>query len=901
MAGSKVSRNGEPGTAVSVDSALSAADAERLYRDGRSLLISRFRDGQERSAVEQARFDLIRAMAAFDVGDVTTSLAQLEAQTKDKSTTTSSRFEASLALFLRASDFETPDQLLPHLAGLRQLALMSGNARSLAGLHLAVARLEGLRGFFLGAHRHLQISRRLGARAEDGQLACTLDLVEGSLECLSGNLVRSRELGERCNSRARSIGFSKYVLGSETNLAVLALYFGQPARARSRLSNVIAGADEITYVKFGALDTLAQVELFEGHRAPCAQALDDCATVSARDSLPARSWYDLAHQITRCSYHETLSDWDTIVDIASDAIPELDRRQYRAVQTSLLCAKARAQAQRSEHRDAEETLQEALRVCPRGAVDPLIVLEASKALCASLRGDSAAGQIHFERARAGCESIGHRYHERWVARLQERASLRHRTAVTPRRDLDVTSAALLLTDVSTILGAGHSVDLMGHRVASLLNSTTLRPRVSVESQGDCEYQPDPSASWETQPDNSVRIRVQGSDRRIDIRVAQVQSIDEFSLLKNVADVVQAGITRTSGGNSEDTDQTLWPLAASVAGEDAVFRSPRMVELLKIALKLASTELPVLIIGETGTGKEVFARLIHDNSRAKRGPFIPFNCGTVPPDMLESQLFGYRRGAFTGATDSFVGMIRSAEQGTLFLDEVGDMDLLAQPKLLRFLENKEIQPLGDGRPTQVAVRLVAATNVNLESKVQTGQFRQDLMYRLGGAILVLPPLRERKDEIPALASFFLAKASAECGRTGVKLGDDFVAALLLYDWPGNIRELSNEIRRAVALADDGDRLGAGHLAPAIARAWGERPAAVAHASGDGPAISVRLDQTLAQAVSDLEERFIAHALQSSSGRVAEAADMLGLSRKGLFLKRRRRGLVTGQNPRTAADG
>jgi DNA-binding NtrC family response regulator len=577
------------------------------------------------------------------------------------------------------------------------------------------------------------------------------------------------------------------------------------------------------------------------------------------------------------------------------------RRQYRAVHTSLICAKARALAHLGQHVDAEAQLASAVRVCPRSAVDPLIVLEASKALCATLQGDARSGAIHFDRAIAGCEAIGHRYHQNWITTIRERVE-RKGHITTPRRlDLDTTEAALVLNDVATILGAGHSIDLMAHRATSLIESTGLRARINVEREGNCEYQPEPSASWEATSDGSLQIRLRGSDRRIDIRVSQVRSIEEFSLLKSLADIIQAGVHRTTETEHEDGDQNLWPLATVATDENAVFRSPRMIELLRIAMRLANTELPVLITGETGTGKEIFAQLIHQNSRVKRGPFVPFNCATVPRELVESQLFGHRRGAFTGANESFSGLVRSAEHGTLFLDEVGDLDLSAQPKLLRFLESGEIQPLGELRPQRVGVRLVAATNANLESLARQGRFRQDLLYRLGVAVLVLPPLRERKDEIPALASFFLAKSVSECGRTGVKLADDFVAALLLYDWPGNIRELSNEIRRAVAMADDGDILDARHLAPEIARLWHNRTDAGAPAAPNVPGVHVNLDQTLAQAVSELEERFIAHALQSTGGRVAEAAQLLGLSRKGLFLKRRRRGLVAGQDQPDAAEG
>jgi two-component system response regulator HupR/HoxA len=192
-------------------------------------------------------------------------------------------------------------------------------------------------------------------------------------------------------------------------------------------------------------------------------------------------------------------------------------------------------------------------------------------------------------------------------------------------------------------------------------------------------------------------------------------------------------------------------------------------------------------------------------------------------------------------------------------------------------------------------VVSATNVDVEEMVKQGRFRSDLYYRINGARIALPSLRERKDEIPALASLFLARYARECQRSGLKMTDELVAALLLYDWPGNIRELANEMRRIVALAADGDTLSTSELAPHILKGWNDRPVTVAVSTG--PTVDIRLDQSLASAVDDLEQRFIDHALRVSKGRVTDAAEMLGLSRKGLFLKRRRRGMV----PRGMAAG
>jgi DNA-binding NtrC family response regulator len=694
-----------------------------------------------------------------------------------------------------------------------------------------------------------------------------------------------------CLNRAEDAGFARYVMGAMTNIAAFQVFSGHPQQARHALDHVLSQSALATHIRLGALDSLAVVELFEGNLSAAESLIGDCSAAINVDHLPARSWYDLAHQLTRCAYFERLEQWRTIVEIADDADPELARRQFKAVRTSLLCAKARALARLGKHAHADATLATAVRGCPRGAVDPLIVLEATRAVCQTLRGDAAKGSVHFDRALAACRAIGHRLHESWIER--DRAgvavvrSSRVAVPAAPRPPLDIGDTALVLSDVAAMLGAGHSIDLLAHRMAGILQSTALGARVEVQSESGRDYQPEPTAVCAAEADGSFRIRLRGSDRLVSLHVRGVETIDEITLLKSVADVVQAAVNRTADAESEDEDQNLWPRAAAGEG-DTIFRSPRMIELQKIAVRLAASPLTVLITGETGTGKEVFARLIHDASPAKRGPFVPFNCSSLPRELVESQLFGHRCGAFTGAHESFPGVIRAAERGTLFLDEIGDLDPAVQPKFLRFLESGEIHPVGEARAMKVGVRIVAATNASLEDLVAQGRFRQDLFYRIGVARIAIPPLRERKDEIPALANLFLHRYARECRREGVRLGDDFVAALLLHDWPGNIRQLANEIRRVVALAEDGEVVGAAQLAPEIACHWNTRPT-VPQASLS-PGVEIRLDQPLARALEELERRFIEHALSAAGGRVADAAQLLGLSRKGLFLKRRRCGLV-----------
>jgi len=862
---------------------------ESLYRAGRTRDVVAAVQAVESNTTgpNVARLQTLAGMALFELGHVTTSFDSLRNGCELASSgSASDRFEAALALFSRRAQFLTPDEALPLLSDLRQLAAATASTNSLGQLHLVVARLEGIRGNCINSRRHARTAAELLSRSSESRQRT--DLVHAGLEMVAGNLELAVKSARDGVESAKKTEMFIPLAGSMANLGALMVATGNSQKAKAYLDAAVAMTEQLIQVRFSALDSLAQLSLFNGDQ----KAFEDhgrlCDELIRVQILPARSWYELAHQITRCAYFEQIEDWAAIVAIADDADAELARRQYKAIRTALLCAKARALARLGRHPDASAALAGAVRACPRGAVDPLIVLEASKALCASLRGDVTHGSVHYDRAIAACRAIGHRYHEWWISAqrddLQRHSSA---TAAVPA-NADVTRTSLLLSDVATILGAGHSIDLLAHRVAAILQSTPMASRTDVANESGRDYQPESSAEWTTTPDGTCTIRLEGSDRLATITVRDVSSIEEISLVKSLADLVHIAVARAAETEREDEDLTLWPRTLRPDGEDTIFRSPRLIELLRIAERLAATNLPVLITGETGTGKEVLARFIHDHSAQKRGPFVPFNCTAVARELVESQLFGHRRGSFTGAIDSYPGIVKAAEGGTLFLDEIGDLEAVVQPKLLRFLESGEIQPVGEVRPQRIAVRVLAATNADLEAMAKQGRFRSDLFYRIGVAHLELPPLRERKDEIPAFAALFLTRFARECGRTGLKLADDLIAALLLYDWPGNIRQLANELRRVAALAADGQTLGAADLAPEVTENWNTRP--VAPTRSAVPAVEVRLDQPLTLAMAELERKFIEHALDASSGRVADAAQLLGLSRKGLFLKRRRAGLT-----------
>ena len=344
---------------------------------------------------------------------------------------------------------------------------------------------------------------------------------------------------------------------------------------------------------------------------------------------------------------------------------------------------------------------------------------------------------------------------------------------------------------------------------------------------------------------------------------------------------------------------LWQPEDIVEEPGAVFSSPKMIELMLTARKVSGTVLPVLLLGPTGTGKEVVARAIHRAGPRANKLFLAFNCSAVPRDMIESQLFGHQRGSFTGATDDFPGIIRAAEGGTLFLDEIGELAYDLQPKLLRFLETHEVHPIGVKQPIKVDVRIIAATNVDLDELIERKEFREDLYYRLNIVRFHLPQLSERREEIPALVTHLLGEVQLEARKHGIKVSDEVMEYMLLYKWPGNIRQLANELRRMVAMVENNETLLAEHLTPAIrrtrrtiavtadpAREKAVAPPPAPAEAAPGTHVTVPLEQPLHNAVEALERAMIEHAIARSGGKVEEAARRLGISRKGLFLKRRR---------------
>ncbi|HEU4370723.1 MAG TPA: sigma-54 dependent transcriptional regulator [Methylomirabilota bacterium] len=293
-------------------------------------------------------------------------------------------------------------------------------------------------------------------------------------------------------------------------------------------------------------------------------------------------------------------------------------------------------------------------------------------------------------------------------------------------------------------------------------------------------------------------------------------------------------------------------------------SPAMQRVKETLSRVAPNDTSVLIEGESGTGKELAAAAIHRDSSRSKGPFIPVNCAAVPANLLESEFFGHLRGAFTGAVADSAGLFRSADNGTMFLDEVGDLPIELQAKLLRVLQDREVRPVGSSKTVAVDVRLIAATNRPLDEDVRQGRFRQDLFYRLNVVRIQLPPLRARKADLPILVHHFLKRFNARYGREVQGVAPEVLAALRAYDFPGNVRELENVIERAYALGAT-RTIGPEDLPPLTGGAGG-----------------VRLDEPVPTLV-EMERDLITRALQKHAGDRSKAAKALGISDRTIYRK------------------
>jgi DNA-binding NtrC family response regulator len=687
----------------------------------------------------------------------------------------------------------------------------------------------------------------------------------------------ARDFISRARDAAAKSGHSQTATAVQSNLGHLHLLVGEFARAREAFTLLLDHPHAGHFTRLAAADGLARVHLALGDLDACAAALGFIDKHSGERARLKSTYQTRWATITRARLlirlgtpQEAIADL-TIAEDVSEAQGDLPL----AAAIQLTHAQALAAA---------------------GVSDGVAyrLFRASELGITGIRELQAQYYCGSAKALPGTTPLAEHLRERadrvWSDQqvvsirleMDDSPSNRRRAATEAKTRPNVESTVACVVDsLAAFSNLAHRPRLLAEEMVVVLKEIGCTSGVKVVETHESIAPPADSRT-------TAVLRL-GTNRRNTLSLICEIPADPVKaiLLADVLRIGRAALELERSRQEERNRAAVWPAMPIEEEAGALFLAEEMQQLLATVRRIASSTVPVVITGETGTGKEVLARTLHLYSARAAATFLPFNCSSIHKDMLESQLFGHRRGSFTGATDNFPGVIRAASGGTLFLDEIAELSLDVQPKLLRFLESNEIHPMGDTQPVRADVRLVAATNADLGTLVAQGRFREDLFYRLNIVPLHVPPLRERRIEIPALANYYLRKYALEYRRGDLRLAEETMEYLVLYRWPGNVRQLANEMRRLAALAEAGAVLMPEHLSAMIAASRRTVPAS--ERTLDPTEVVVRIDQPMPAAVQHLERTMIQHALQTANGGMEDAAAMLGLSRKGLYLKRVRYGL------------
>ena len=801
---------------------------------------------------------------------------------------------ANLWLLVLIADRSGQNAAAPILTEIRKNATRLGDAQILAALHLYAGQLDVKRGLLNTAAGHLRSCQAILHRGPNLWLDAQLQYTTANLAILRSDHKSALEHARQAVTLAEESGGAaclRTCLGTIGIVFYLLGEFDDAIRSFSRALTILPSSGDS---RRSMIDALARVRLAQGDLDGCTQLLEQ-VEVDSTDRLIYSHRYSAltrAQLLNRKgSCDEALTQIEQTLTLASEA------QDHFLLQLATLT--------RSQLLQEATRVPEALKFLesfPVGLTgqSPDLYAQYEMLLACSLASMGLAneGSAHRDRAERIYQGLSHAPGLIELTRCWKHAlksndpgrndeSIPHDVVATP---VKVSTPGSIVQSVAGLLLLADRPELLARGIVDLVDiAGAVELAVATIANDEDEYD---VLATTGQPDGGKRAFRKlprhldvGSvqERPVEVWIAPKDDIESIATL-NAITLLLSTIHEIERGRAEREERlTLWPIEdVPIRNVGQAVVNGRMRETMDLAKRVATTDAGVLITGESGTGKEIFARAIHTYSHRADKPLVPFNCAAVPREMMESQLFGHRRGAFTGADRDNPGVIRAASGGTLFLDEIGELAIELQPKLLRFLESREICPLGETTPFSVDVRVIAATNANLEQAVKHGRFREDLFYRLHIVPLQIPPLRERRDEIPALVHHFVTRAAAEYRKGQIRVAENTMEQLLLFAWPGNVRQLQNELRRMVALAEPDAVLTPRALSPEIGSTRAEP---VPGAAGAGSTRADKLSPTLAR----IEREMIKAALREHQGKMEATAKALGISRKGLYLKRQRLGL------------
>jgi DNA-binding NtrC family response regulator/tetratricopeptide (TPR) repeat protein len=804
----------------------------------------------------------------------------------------------SMLLLVTLCDRSGPDAVASILNELRHNAIRLGEPRILAALHSFTGQMDAKRGLLNSALWHVKRSQQILASAPNAWIEAQIEFTKTNIAVLQADYRSALRNGRHAVELAERSGGAACRRTCLGNLGFVFYLLGQFDEAVAYLEGAIAILPSAGENHNALVDTLARIRLAQGRMNDCRVLLDK---IEEGIQVPGdRMVYPHRHAtLTRASLLAREGHIE-------DAINQADRTLSLAEEAKDLFLWQRGLLTKARFLQLAGRDVESMALLDRALPDLILQspdLHAQYEMILACA-QASAGLVDI--------AIAHRTRaERLFATLHHTPGLLDlsrdwdavaRSVPTTFSTMTAATATTLNTGttlqaVATLMAQTNRPEFLAHELIGILDRADCVRRAAallVGENGEPEVMATIRSSNATDglrnaADSWPRRFVIGPvrDRTAELWLEPREDIESIATVNAVA-LLLSTVRRIERERAEREQRlTLWPIDDTLLKDGQAILTGRMLDVMTMAKRIATTHVSVLITGESGTGKEILARAIHNYSDRSDKPFIPFNCAAIPREMLESQLFGHRRGAFTGAERDNPGIIRATRGGTLFLDEIGELNLELQPKLLRFLESGEICPLGESIPFTVDVRVLAATNSNLETAVKIGRFREDLFYRLNVVRLEIPPLRERRDEIPGLVHRFVSDAAAEFRKGFVQIAHDAMEQLVLFPWPGNIRQLQNEIRRIVALAEPNAVLASDNLSVEVASTspvLSQNFLAVTNASNTNAS-----GEKLRAVLERIECEMIKLALRDHQGRVDHAAKALGISRKGLYLKRQRLGL------------
>ena len=853
--------------------------ADALQRTGNNdraeTIASSALNSGSRNPEVSARYHFVLGNVHRERGDLAKAIEHLQISGTFSSPDLELACWAQLRLMTTVAELRGIQVALGRLDGVRRTLARCGDARPFAALHLWLAEMESTRGYSVNARRHLARAASLLLQVDDVWLQGYLAINSSAVSYHCAETEEARRWADRAITYADASGHRGTRRAANANLGQIEFSRGNLSKAEEHFHAALACCEEGTVTQIAVLDSIAQSRLHGGDFEGCELILKRLENLTTRgDDTKSRYYQTWALQtkiqlLLKTGKVAQAKELTRGVRARSDEVP-----QPRVSTVSYLVA-AETLIATGDTASAANMLAAVLSPGIQLPPDLFAQMERVAANAVRLGGADSLAAIHLNRAIQTFDAIGHHTG-------QSTASL-ELVGLTNPATVGALGMKRALDRVRAMMDLRSRPELLGREALSFLQELNCAEEIVLEMNNVSTPSTVSSSLEELTSSTKIQIqlnRTESTNVALAFRARQdpCSIITTLEFRRVIEQIVAIDPPDLPFGDFD----LSWAANDWSSTEGVVFTAESMLEILNTVKKVAQTDISVLITGETGVGKEIIARRIHEQSLRTAMPFVALNCAAVPKELLESQLFGYRRGAFSGATESFQGVVRAANGGTLFLDEIAELSLEAQAKLLRFLELGEVHPIGEALPCKVNVRILFATNDDLQSAVRERRFREDLFYRLNVVSVRVPPLRERREEIPFLVNLFTTRFAREFSKEAPQFTNSAMEMLILYSWPGNVRQLSNEIRRITALVPPAGHVTPDQLSPEIAIHARESAATLP----GSPQITLTLDQTLEQATDRLEREMIQHALKGAQGRVAEAAVTLGLSRKGLYLKRRR---------------